>query len=258
MLQGFTPPYTSSGKSSLMPAPPWHYAGRVVSFSLTVDEGAAEHYLPDGFGKATERSFGHFCEWQATTDGSELLDPAYAQYSEFFYLIEAEKDGDLQLFCPFIYVDQDISMVRGLLQGWPKKMGSVYIGRSYDLEHPAAGQISAGTKLGAALSVKGRRLAEAEWTYTGQEGEKLGFLATPTFGIVGTPSLVGEPTSGSQTLVRQAVSETAIGKVHDATGSLSLFESPRDEMGALAPIETTGAAVCDFALTVTGVTVANS
>ena len=139
-LQGLTSPYTPSGCSALVPPPPWHYAGDVVSLALDVDQGRADALLPDGFGRATGHAYGHFCEWQATTDGSELLDPVYAQYREFFILIEAERDGALALFCPFIYVDQDISMVRGLLQGWPKKMGSVWVTRSYeDLgDHPAA------------------------------------------------------------------------------------------------------------------------
>lgn len=84
MLDGFSPPYTPTGKSALMPAPPWHYAGRIMSFDCDVDADVAGLYLPDGFGVATGKSYGHFCDWQATTDGSELLDPIYAQYKEFF------------------------------------------------------------------------------------------------------------------------------------------------------------------------------
>lgn len=45
-------------------------------------------------------------------------------------------DGSVANFCPLIYVDQDASMLRGLLQGWPKKMGSTWITRSYPLDHP--------------------------------------------------------------------------------------------------------------------------
>jgi hypothetical protein len=37
MLSGFTPPYTPSGCSSLVPAPPWHYAGQVMSLAFQVD-----------------------------------------------------------------------------------------------------------------------------------------------------------------------------------------------------------------------------
>jgi hypothetical protein len=122
-ITGFTPPYTATGASSLLPAPPWHYAGQIFSIAFEIDRDAAADFVPQGFGAPTGRAFAHFCEWQATTDGSELIDPVYAQYREFFVLVEAPHSllKGPALFCPLIYVDQDISMVRGLLQGWPKK-----------------------------------------------------------------------------------------------------------------------------------------
>ncbi|HEY0832345.1 MAG TPA: acetoacetate decarboxylase family protein, partial [Azospirillum sp.] len=170
MLKGFTPPFTPDGRSALAPAPPWHYAGWLYSIAYEVDAAVAGRFLPDGFGRATGVATAHFCDWQATTDGSELLDPIYAQYREFFVLVEADRRGDAANFCPFIYVDQDISMVRGWLQGLPKKLGSVWLTRSYPLDHPAAAPARAGTRLGASLAVKDRRLAQAALTLTGGEG----------------------------------------------------------------------------------------
>ena len=253
MLEGFTVPHTPTGRSSLVTAPPWHYAGRVASFACELDADTAQRFLPPDFGHATGRAYGHFCDWQATTDGSELLDPAYALYAEYFHLLEAERDGELRLFCPFIYVDQDIALVRGLLQGWPKKLGSVRIARSMDLDHPAAGCVRAGTTLGATLAVKDRRLVEASWRFTGEPGERLGFLATPTFGVVASPTLVGGADRGRGRLVRQDVSRTVVGPVHGATGELRLLDAPRDELGELAPSATVRASVCELALTVDGV-----
>lgn len=253
MLNGFTPPYSPSGRSALVPPPPWHYAGLVVSLGFAVDAEIAQGFLPTGFGRATGRCFGHFCEWQATTDGTELLDPVYAQYKEFFVLVEAAApDGTATaLFCPLIYVDQDISMVRGLMQGWPKKLGQVWITRSYELDHPAAAPPRAGTRLGASLAVKDRRLAELALTMSGGEGERLGFLAQPTFGLVGAPSIVGTPSAGTPRLVR-AIATSVCGRLRHASGTLRLFDSPRDELAAFAPRGGVEAAVGTFALTVTG------
>ncbi|MBF0304092.1 MAG: acetoacetate decarboxylase family protein [Alphaproteobacteria bacterium] len=252
MLEGFTPPHTPSGRSALVPPPPWHYAGTVLSLAFAVDAGAANPLLPAGFGKATGRAYGHFCDWQATTDGWELLDPIYAQYKEFFVLIEAERDGAAVLYCPFIYVDQDISMARGWLQGWPKKLGQVWMTRSYDLDHPAAARRVAGTRLGASLAVKDRRLAEAAVTLTGGEGRRLGFLGLPTFGVVAAPSIVGEVTSGAMALVRAKVENPVAGPLSAGEASLRFLESPRDELSALAPKGAVEASVGSFALTVTG------
>ncbi len=252
MLSGFTPPYTPSGCSSLVPAPPWHYAGQVMSLAFQVDREAGQSFLPDGFGAATGSAACHFCEWQSTTDGSELLDPIYAQYKEFFVLIEADRGGARAFYCPFIYVDQDLSMVRGWLQGWPKKVGSVWMTRSYDLDHPAAAPVREGTRFGASLSVKDRRLAEATITLSGRTVEPIGFLAMPTFGLVGSPTLVGWPSAGEKKLARAAVELTTRGPAYGATGALQLFESPRDELSALRPRSVTAASLSTFALTVVG------
>src|SRR5215813_8902340 len=203
MLSGFTPPYTPSGRSSLVPAPPWHYAGQIMSLALQVDREAAQSFLPDGLGTATGEAACHFCEWQSTSDGSELLDPIYAQYKEFLMLVKADRGGAQAFYCPFIYVDQDLSMVRGWLQGLPKKVGSVWMTRSYDLDHPAAAPGREGTRFGASLSGKDRRLAEASIALSGRAVEPIGLLSMlPIFGLVGSPTVIGKPSAGEKTLAR--------------------------------------------------------
>lgn len=252
MLNGFTPPFTPSGNSSLLPPPPWHYAGNILSLAFEADRHAAQSLLPDGFGAATGRAYGHFCDWQATTDGSELQDPAYAQYKEFFVLIEAERNQAPALYCPFIYVDQDISLVRGLLQGWPKKLGSIWITRSYGLDHPAAAPLKAGTKMGGTLAVKDRRLAEAAITLTGKPGERLGFLSIPTFALIAGPTLLGTPDPGPKILARATIENAVPGNFIEGQGTLRFLESPRDELALLQPLGPVTASFGSFAMTITG------
>src|SRR6266540_3328205 len=168
MLSGFTPPFTPRGLASLVPPPPWHYAGWLLSIELECDRDRAARFVPAQVGAATGRGTVHFADWQATTDGSELLDPVLAQYRETIVVLEIERPGGAAAnFCPLIYVDQDVSMLRGLLQGWPKKMGSTWLTRSLPLDHPAAAPLRQGTRLGATLSVNGRRLVEARLELTG-------------------------------------------------------------------------------------------
>jgi hypothetical protein len=252
MLNGLTPPFTPSGRSALAPPPPWHYAGQIMSLGFDLNRGVAQSLLPENFGTATGHGTGHFCEWQATTDGSELLDPVYSQYCEFFALIEVERAGARVLFCPFIYVDQDISMVRGWMQGWPKKLGSVWLTRSYDLDHPAAARIAKGARFGASLAVKDRRLAEGRISLTGAPAEPIGFLAMPTFGSAASPTIIGAATSGPKRLVRANVPAKTHGPAHAATGELAFFDSPRDELSLLQPQRVTTASLSTFALTVDG------
>lgn len=252
MLNGFTPPFSTSGRSSLLPPPPWHYAGNILSLAFETDTRAAQSLLPDGFGQASGQAYAHFCDWQATSDGWELQDPAYAQYKEFFVLIEALRNGAKVLYCPFIYVDQDISLVRGLLQGWPKKLGSVWMTRSYGLDHPAAAPLTEGSKFGATLAVKDRRLAEAAIALDGQPGERLGFLAIPTFSLIASPSLLGTPTPGAKTLARATLENAVAGSFVSGSGSLRFFDSPRDELSLLQPVGGAKVSYGSFAMTITG------
>jgi hypothetical protein len=252
MLAGFVSPYTPSGQSSLIPPPPWHYAGRVFSVSFKVDADAAQCLLPDGFGRANGGAAAHFCEWQWTTDGSELLDPIYAQYKEFVALVEVERRDGPAFYCPFIYVDQDLSMIRGHLQGMPKKLASIWITRNYDLDHPAAARVQVGCRMGATLTVKDRRLADASVELSGDLSPPIGFLALPTYGVIGATTLIGEPDPGTKRLVRTIVSARIQGPAHAGRGALRIFESSRDELSLLAPVSVLAASVCTYGFTITG------
>jgi hypothetical protein len=252
MLTGFTPPFTPSGRSALIPAPPWHYAGQVMSLAFHVDQKTAQDLLPEGFGTATGNAACHFCEWQATTDGSEMLDPIYAQYKECFVVTEVEHSGKLVLYCPFIYVDQDLSIVRGWMQGWPKKMGSVWMTRSYGLNHPAAAPFQKGVRFGASLAVKDRRLAEAQLILTGEEADPIGFLSLPAYSSASLPSLT-DMSSPGRTILMRAVTENKVqGRAYAATGTLNMFDSPHDELSLLQPESVSNASISTFALSVTG------
>lgn len=253
MLNGFTPPFTPEGRSSLVPQPPWHYAGWVFSIGYGLAADVAAAFLPDGFGAATGRAALHFADWQATSDGSELLDPAYAQYKECFVLLEAERDGRVVNYCPFIYVDQDISLVRGWLQGLPKKLGSVWMTRSYGLDHPAAAPLRAETRLGATLAVKDRRLIEAALRMSGAAGEPIGFFAQPTYGVVGLPSLVGGYSPAQPQVVRMVADQRVQGGCWACEAEATFLESPRDELHSLRPQRIERASASVFALTISRV-----
>ncbi len=254
MAHGFSAPYSATGRSSIVPAPPWHYAGWILSIEYELEASAAADFLPSGFGQSTGRAAVHFADWQSTSDGSELLDPIYAQYREAFVVLEAERDGTLVNFCPFIYVDQDISLMRGWLQGLPKKSGSVWVTRSLPLDHPAAAPLVAGTRLGASLAVKDRRLAEASFTLTGRPAPRLGLLKQPTFGLLGLPSILGEAaTPADPRLVRFTADPIVHGAYHDAQATLAFFASPRDELADLAPRRVTSASAGYVGLTISRV-----
>jgi hypothetical protein len=135
----------------------------------------------------------------------------------------------------------------------PKKLASIWVTRNYDVDHPAAAQIRPGCRVGATLAVKDRRLAEASIALSGAPSEPIGFLALPTYGLMGAPSLMGEPSPGAKRLIRAVVSAKTHGPSHAGRGRLTLFAGPRDELHLLSPTSVLAASVCTYAFTVNGV-----
>jgi len=253
MPHSFTPPHTVHGRSALVVAPPWHYAGWLLNVSFGFDAARGADLVPPALGRTTGQGCVHFADWQATSDGSELLDPVQAQYRETIVVLEIERpDGQRWGCCPAIWVDQDTSLLRGLLQGWPKKMGSTWLTRSLPLEHPAAAPLREGTRLGASLAVKDRRVIEAEARLTGQPGQALGFLAMPTLGVVGFPDLREPARLPALRLLRADVANPTASRWHAATATLRVFDHPREELSLLGELAAGEASAGWCGLTIVG------
>jgi hypothetical protein len=253
MLKGYTPPFTPRGVASLVAPPPWHYAGWLLNVEFECSRERAAAFVPPALGSATGRGTIHFAEWQATTDGSELVDPVQSQYRETIVVLELIRpDGGAANFCPLIYVDQDVSLLRGLLQGWPKKMGSTWLTRSLPLEHPAAAPLRAGTRLGASLSVKERRLVEARLELTGGAGAPLGFVAQPTYGTVGWADLTRPEREPELRHLRPLVSGRVASAWHEARAELAFLPVPREELSDLELRQATRASAGWAGITITG------
>ena len=89
-----------------------------------------------------------FADWQSCSEGGdELLDPSRSQYHEFFLVVNALLDGEEVTTCPYIWVDRDFALARGWIQGFPKKLGSVWITRRFGLDCAADPGLAAGRDL---------------------------------------------------------------------------------------------------------------
>ncbi len=165
MLKGYTLPRTPRGTSSLAPAPPWHYVGTCLAIEYEAAPEAVRAFLPPGLAFHSAQCAVYFTDWQCVSEaGDEYLDPIRSQYRETIFLVSARFAGVPCSFCPFIWVDQDVSLMRGLTQGWPKQIGSTWITRCYDLPSKATPVLGPGGKFGATLAARDRRLAEAQIT----------------------------------------------------------------------------------------------
>src|SRR5262245_15002106 len=167
-LRGYSLPRSPGGRASLVPRPPWHYAGDMLVIEYWADPAAVAAVLPAGLEPYPDdpgRAATLFVEWQSCSDSrEELVDPARSQYREFFIVVNALLDGEEVTTCPYIWVDRDFALVRGWIQGFPKKLGSIWMTRSFALEGNAAPVVGPGGTFAGTLAANDRRLAEGRVT----------------------------------------------------------------------------------------------
>lgn len=251
-LVGYTLPMSSTGRSSLVPAPPWHFSGDVLMVEYLADPTAVARLLPDGLGPAPRPGLAAaiFGDWQSCTDGGEeLLDPVRSQYREFYIALACTWRGEAVVRCPFCWVDKDFSLVRGLIQGYPKKLGSIAVTRAFEVGR-ATPAVARGARFAGTLAAGDRRLAEARVTLT-EPAEAPGLMTAP---------LIHTRLFPSWDRGRDAVAELVTGgstdqRVHNVwTGSaeLKFFDSPTDELALLRPTEILRGYRLSFAETITG------
>jgi hypothetical protein len=240
-LQGYSLPLSPSGRASLVPRPPWHYVGDFLVLEFWAAPEAVAAVLPPGLEPYAEdpgRAAALFVDWQSCTDSrEELLDPARSQYKEFFIVVNAVLDGEHVTSCPYIWVDRDFALGRGWIQGFPKKLGSVWMTRSYGLECTADAGLRAGSVFGGTLAANDRRLAEGSVTL-----ERVS-AAGPTHN---DPSLVNvrhfprlatgrHDDPAVHELVMARSRDRSISEIWEGRARLELFPAPNEEHVELAP-----------------------
>ena len=249
--KGYSLPLTPEGRSSIIPAPPWHYVGDFLVIEYWADPAAVAAVLPEGlepFADDPGRCAALFVDWQSCTDsGEELLDPARGQYREFFLVVNATMDGEHVTTCPYIWVDTDFALIRGWIQGFPKKLGSIHMTRSFGLDCKAEGRTFAGT-----VAAYDRRLAMGTVT----PGEVADHGPThndpPLINRRHFPRLAagrhGDP--AVHELVRAKSSDRSISAIHKGPATLELYPAPNEEHDALAPVRMGDGFRFQFAYTV--------
>ena len=104
-------------------------------------------------------------DWQSCSEsGDELVDPSRSQYKEVFLVVNALLDGEEVTVCAYIWVDRDFALTRGWIQGFPKKLGSIWITRTFGLGGPADPGMQPGARFGGTCAAYERRVAEATVT----------------------------------------------------------------------------------------------
>ena len=231
-VSGFFYPRTATGRSSLLPPPPWHYSGDLLTVEYRTDPARVAELLPGPLQPAPEDPGAValiWADWQSCGDaGEELLDPVRAQYRECFAVVRCAFDGRVYSRCVYIWVDADFALVRGLHQGYPKKLGSIHQTRAHPFGR-AAPKIAPGGTFAGTLAAADRRLAQAVVTLRAE---------SPTAGLVNAPPMAHHRWMPSIEKVRLLQKLCSIGMTSSWTFVMEFFgwrkfENRRQVAGAL-------------------------
>lgn len=242
MLKGYSLPRSPEGRASLVPAPPWHYVADFLVLEYWADPAAVAAVLPPGLEPYPDdpgRCAAVFADWQSCSEGGEeLLDPVRAQYREFFIVVNAVYGGELVTTCPYIWVDKDFALVRGWIQGFPKKLGSIHITRAFDVPSRAAPRVGPGGRFAGTLAANDRRLAFGVVTLERPSSEGPTHNAPPLVNVRHFPRLEKgrHDDPAVHELVRARSRNRAVGNVWEGSAHLELYPAPNEEHASLRPV----------------------
>ncbi|MEV0663467.1 acetoacetate decarboxylase family protein [Actinomadura luteofluorescens] len=236
-VRGFLHPKTATGRSSLVPSPPWHYSGDLLTVEYRTAPARVAELLPAPLSPAPDDPGAValiWADWQSCSEsGEELLDPVRAQYKECFVVVRCSFEGRTYSRCVYIWVDKDFAIARGLHQGYPKKLGSIHQTRPHPYGR-AAPRIAAGGRFGATLAAADRRLAEAVVTLHGP-AETNGFVnGHPMAHHRFLPSIEPDGAPALDELIESGASSFEAGPAWKGEADLRLFDSPTEELSRLA------------------------
>jgi acetoacetate decarboxylase len=239
-LRGFMVPRTPEGRASIVPSPPWHYSGDLLTIEYRTDPERVAALLPDGVELAGEDPGAVamiWADWQSCSDSfEELLDPVRAQYKECFAVVRCTWNGETYSRCVHIWVDKDFALARGWYQGYPKKLGSIWVTRPVTVGK-AGPRLEPGGRFGATLAANDQRLAEATLTLTG-ESETGGFVnALPMLHSRWMPHIDPAAPAPLDELVTMRSQDVELGPAYTGEPDLRLLDAPGEELSTLVPRE---------------------
>jgi hypothetical protein len=258
MLQGFTAPRSPLGAAALVPSPPWHFAGDVLAVEFWNDPDVSVHTLPTGV-ELDEQCPGHsvalFTDYQFTAQNDEYLDPARYQSRGFSILLDAVWKRTRIAWCPYCYADNDAALMRGWIQGYPKKIGTVHQTRTFAAASPASAQLGHGSRFSACISAHGRLLAQASITLREKAERLVGLLDRRIVGRRYFPRLSAglHDTPAVDELVGCVQDQLLITNIWIGEGELCFPEAYGEELEMLGPLKVGRGCRFSFSYSVTDI-----
>jgi len=254
-LKGYSLPLTPKGRSSIVEAPPWHYGGEVMQVVFLTNKKRARELIPPPLEIGPEPGKGilWFVEWVSVSESNPdlaFINPERAVYRECLVMIQCSYQGVPGYIVPYIWVDNDFTMMRGFVQGFPKKLCRIYRTKLAEL-NPKIGGKRVGAKMKGICEAHGERIVEASLVFTRQaapsELPPVRFYLMRHFPNIEDPSkpLVHE-------LAISNISDVKVSDIWAGDAEIKFFESAVEEIAALKPVEVLGGFFHNMGFTING------
>jgi acetoacetate decarboxylase len=244
-LHGFAYPRTATGQASILPPPPWHYSGDLLTVEFRTDPAAVAELLPAPLTPAHDDEDPGavamiFADWQSCgSDFSELDDPVRSQYKEAFVVVRCRYRDRLFSRCVYIWVDKDFAVVRGQFQGYPKKLGSIWMTRPVTIGK-AGPRVAPGGRFAGTVAASDRRLVDVRVTLEAPSDTN-GFVnGHPMVHSRWMPRIEADGTDALDDVVTMGGVDVELGQAWRGTAEIELHDSPVEELHRLRPIEVLG------------------
>ena len=254
-LKGYTLPLSPTGRSSIVDPPPWYYGGDVLHLKFRADEERVKKLIPPPLELGPNPGEGiiWFTEWVSVSEAHPdlaFLNPERAVYRECLVLLSCSFEGTPGYIVPYIWVDNDFTLMRGFVQGFPKKLGRIYMTKLHDLT-PKIGGKRIGAKVKGICEAHGERIVEGSLVLTRKaqtsELPPLKFFLMRHF-----PDIENPDKPAIHEITSSVVTDVGFADVWAAETQVSFMESAFEEVADLNPIEMLGGFYYSMGLTISG------
>ena len=150
-------------------------------------------------------------------------------------MVRCRHDGETYSRCILIWVDKDFALARGWFQGYPKKLGSIWMTRPVVVGR-AGPRLEPGGRIGASLAANDRRLIDAVFTIE-RGADTAGFVnALPMLHSRWMPAIDGAGDALDELVVLRS-QDVETGPVYSGSFDLQLHDAPGEELTSLAQVE---------------------
>jgi acetoacetate decarboxylase len=254
-LRGYTLPLTPKGQSSLVESPPWYYGGEVMQLVFRTDPEQAMKLIPPPLEMGPDPGQGivWFTEWVSVSESNPdmaFVNPERAVYRECLVMIQCSFNAEPGYIVPHIWVDNDFTLMRGFVQGFPKKLARIYLTKFNDLT-PKLGGKRVGARMKGICEAHGERIVEGSLSFS-RQADSSELPAVKFYLMRHFPDIEDSSRPAVHEIVSSLVSDIKVSDIWAGDAEIKFLSSAVEEIIALEQVEMLGGFFHNMGLAIKG------